>query len=242
MAGHIRKRSTKSGNKWQVVFESGKDSYGKRKRLYRNVDTKKEAQQLLAQLISEHENGTYIEPSKITFGQYLDEWIEGHSINLSLTTVESYLVNITKHIKPRIGKKLLQELKPLDLQRLYKELLENGRADGKGGLSPRSVRYIHRNIHEALNHAVKMQIIPRNVAELVSLPKAKPYKAQVYDEDQLINLLKTAQDTDMELPLTLGASLGLRRGEILGLKWSDIDFDGKTLTVNNNLVQTEKGS
>lgn len=130
----------------------------------------------------------------------------------------------------------------MHLQRLYRMLMESGRADGKGGLSARSVRYVHRNINEALEHAVRMQIISRNVASLVTLPKVRPYKAAVYDEQQLIELIKAAQGTDMELIISLAVSLGLRRGELLGLRWSDIDFEGMTLTVSNNLVQTRKGS
>ena len=107
----------------------------------------------------------------------------------------------------------------MHLQKFYLKKLENGRSDGKGGLSARSVLYIHRNIHEALEHAVRMQMVTRNVAKLVTLPKARRYEPRVYGEEQLISLLKAAQNTDMELAINLAASLGLRHGELLGLRW-----------------------
>ncbi len=244
MTGHIRKKKIKNGHIWQVIVELGSDESGKRKRIYRNIrGQKQEAQKLLASLLTELSNGTYIEPSKITLKEYFLDWMETYvKMNLSPTTIDSYRINIEKHVIPTLGHIKLQELKPMDLQKFYKMKLENGRTDGKGGLSARSVRYIHRNIHEALEHAVRMQLIPRNVAALVTLPKAKPYKANVYNEKQLLILLEKAMGTDMELAIFLTATLGLRRGELLGLKWSDVDFETGRIRIQNNLVQTQKGS
>jgi len=244
LAGHIRKVKLKDGHAWQVVVEKGMEANGKRQRIYRNVrGTKTEAQKVLASLLTELDNGTYVEPDKITLSEYLRDWMQTYvEANLSPTTVDSYGINMEKHIIPHIGRILLQELKPMHLQKFYKVMLESGRSDGKGGLSAKSVRYIHRNIYEALEHAVRMQMISRNVAALVTLPKVKPYKAKVYTEDQLVVLMRAAQGTEMELLIALAVALGLRRGELLGLRWADIDFENKTLTVSNNLVQTMKGS
>lgn len=244
MAGHIRKKELKNGHVWQVIVETGLNESGNRKRIYRTVKgTKQDAQKLLATLLTEFDNGTYIEPSKITFGAYLQDWLITYvEPNLSPTTQDSYLLNIEKHIIPHLGKILLHELKPLHLQRFYKTMLDSGRADGKGGLSTRSVRHYHRNIYQALEHAVRMQMISRNVAALVTLPKIKnPYRAKVYNEEELLQLIDVSKGSDMELPIALAAGLGLRRGELLGLLWSNINFEEKTLTVINNLVQTSKG-
>lgn len=244
MAGHIRKKKLREGYAWQVVVEAGIEANGKRRRIYRNVrGSKAEAQKVMATMLTELTQGTWIQPSRLTLGEYLRDWMATYvEPNLSPTTVDSYRINVEKHIIPYIGRVLLQELKPMHLQKLYRTLMESGRTDGRGGLSARSVRYVHRNIHEALEHALRMQIVSRNVASLVTLPKVRPYKAKVYDEQQLIELMKAAQGTDMELPISLAVALGLRRGELLGLKWQDIDLEEKTLTVNNNLVQTRKGS
>ena len=128
MAGHIRKKTLKNGYVWQVIVESGADESGNRKRIYRNVKgTKQDAQKLLATLLTEFDNGTYIEPSKMTFGEYLQDWLKTYvEPNLSPTTQDSYLINIKKHIIPHLGKILLQELKPLHLQRFYKTMIEDG--------------------------------------------------------------------------------------------------------------------
>lgn len=244
MASHIEKHKLKNGKYcWRVIVEMG-IADGKRKRIYRNVHgTKKEAELLMASLVSELNNGTLIEPSKITVAAYLLNWFDSYVVpNLSPTTADGYSVNIKKHIIPHIGYILLQQLKPLHVQKLYHDLLENGRSDGKGGLSARSVLYIHRNLHEALEHAVRLQLVPRNVASLVTLPRAKQYKSEVYSPEELSNLLKVSQGTDMELPIVLAATLGLRRGEILGLLWSDIDLAEKKLSVCHNRVPTRQGS
>ena len=106
----------------------------------------------------------------------------------------------------------------------------------------RSVIYIHCNIRNTLDHALRMQLMPRDVADLVTLPKVKHFKSEVYDEDQIKKLVLMAQGTDMELPVTIAASLGLRRGELLGLKWENVDLDGKTISICDNLVPTSKGN
>ncbi|KAF0194377.1 MAG: prophage LambdaCh01 site-specific recombinase phage integrase [Bacillota bacterium] len=244
MAGHIRKRKTSTGHSWQVIIEAGFDGNGERKRLYRTVEgTKKDAEKVMNQLLSELHQGTLIEPSKLSVQEYLRGWMKTYvEPNLSPTTIDGYRVNIEKHIIPSIGHIRLQELSPLHLQRFYSEKLKNGRVDGKGGLGAKSVIYIHRNIREALDHALRMQLIPRNVADLVTLPKAKPFKSAVYDEDQIKALVQVAQGTDMELPVTLAAALGLRRGELLGLKWENIDLEKRTINVCNNLVPTSNGN
>lgn len=244
MAGHIRKRKTATGYAWQVIIESGFDGNGNRKRRYKTVNgTKKDAEKVKTQLLAELHQGTLIEPSKLTLQEYLREWMKTYvEPNLSPTTNDGYRVNIEKHIIPNIGHIRLQELSPLHLQRLYKDKLNNGRVDGKGGLSAKSIIYIHRNIREALDHALRMQLIPRNVADLVTLPKAKPFKSEVYDEEQIKSLVLVAKGTDMELPVALAAALGLRRGELLGLRWENVDLEKRTISVYDNLVPTSNGN
>ncbi len=245
MAAHVERHRLKNGKAcWRVVVEQGFGPDGKRKRIYRTVQgTKRDAEALMAKLLSELNTGSYIEPSKLTVTEYLRDWMNSYvRPNLSPTTADSYNINVEKHLIPRIGHILLQQLKPLHVQKLYNDLLSNGRTDGTGGLSAKSVLYIHRNLHESLEHAFKMQLVPRNVTALVNLPKAKKYQAEVYSTEELQQLLEVAQGTDMELPIYLAVCLGLRRGEILGLLWSDVNITGKKITINNNLVQTTKGN
>lgn len=232
MTGHIRKRVTKKGVSWQVILEKGLDSSGRRLRDYITVNgTKKEAQQILTEKLNEFNKGTYIEPSQMTVAEHLEQWVETYAKpNLSPTTVRGYLVNINKHTLPYIGTVPLQKLVPLQIQRMFDQL------QGKS-LSPRTIKYVHSTLREALQHAFKMQLIPRNPADFVTLPKQVKYKAKAYEESEVLEMLKAAKDTDMEAPLNIGVGLGLRRGELLALQWGDIDFEKNQVTISRNLVE-----
>ena len=109
-------------------------------------------------------------------------------------------------------------------------------------MSSTTIRAIHRTLGKELDQALRIEQIKRNVSTLVIIPKLKPYKAEIYDELELINLLNVTKGTEMEVPITLGATLGLRRGEILGLKWSDINLKKCRMTINNNLVSIMAGA
>ncbi len=242
--GHIRKRVYKSGTTWQITIELGVDENGKRKRMFKSTyGTKKEAEKEMQQMLNELERGTFVEDTKITVATYLRNWIKIYvEPNLAPTTIDGYKSNVENYIIPRIGTILLQKLSPMHLQDMYLKLLDNGRLDGKGGLSPTTIRAIHRTLSKALDQALRMEQIKRNVSTLVTIPKLKKYKAEVYDEAEIINLLNIAKGTEMEVPITLGATLGLRRGEILGLKWPDINLREGKITITNNLVSTSTGA
>lgn len=234
MTGHIRKRTTKKGTSWQIILEKGVDSKGKRIRDYITVEgTKKEAKKILTEKLNDYNKGTYIEPSQMTVEEHLNQWIEVYvRPNLAPNTVSGYVTNIKKYILPHIGLVPLQKLVPLQIQKIYEAMQEKK-------LSPRTIRYVHTTLHEALQYAFRMQLIPRNPSDFVSVPKQVKYKAAVYEEDEVLKMLQAAKDTDMEAPLNLSVGLGLRRGELLALKWSDIDFEKKQLTICRNLVYVD---
>ena len=241
---HLRKRQYKSGTTWQITIELGMDENGERQRMFKSTyGTKKEAEKEMQQMLNDLDGGTFIEDTKITVASYLRNWIKIYVVpNLAPTTIDGYRSNIENYIIPKIGTILLQKLAPIHLQDMYLKLSQNGRLDGKGGLSPTTIRAIHRTLGKALDQALRMEQIKRNVSILVTIPKLTPYKAEIYDENELINLLNIAKGTDMEVPITLGATLGLRRGEILGLQWSDINFKECKMTINHNLVSTMAGA
>lgn len=182
---------TKKGATYSVVVDVGRDSTGKRKQKWFNgYKTKKEAQKELIKILNQLQTNTYINPEKITLAEYLNQWFSDYvKVNLAPKTIEGYSVNIHKHVIPCMGSILLQKLQPIQIQKFYKEKLENGRLDGNGGLSAKSVLYIHRVLREALDHAVKMQIIPRNVADCVEVPKQKTFKSSFLDEEEVQKLL-----------------------------------------------------
>ncbi len=234
---------TKKGSKYWLVLDLGRDINGKRIiKWHSSYDKKPEAEKARIEILHSLQNNTYINPEKLLLGQYLRQWLSDYEVNLAVKTIEGYRVNIEGHIIPCLGQIPLQKLQPVHIQQFYKEKLKNGRLDGKGGLSPKSVLYIHRVLREALNHAVKMQLIPRNVADMVETPKQRnTFKASFLNEKQVQELLLAFRETEIFLPVLLAVGVGLRRGEALGLQWKDIDFESNSITVNRSLLPSKNG-
>lgn len=233
LSGSIRTRKLKNGKvTYQLIIEKGVDSNGKRLRDYYSYPTKKEAQKALAEKVNELNSNTYIEPSKLTVSQALDEWFAtAVEPVLKPNTQRGYLVNIG-HIKDGIGHLNLQKLTAVQIQNFYKEL-ENK------GFSPRSIQYIHTNLKSALKYFCKMQVVPKNVAEFASIPKQKKAKNDYYTEEEAQQLIEKSKGCDIYLEILLAVGMGLRRGEVLALTWDNINFQKSSLTVNKSLSRIE---
>lgn len=124
----------------------------------------------------------------------------------------------------------------MDIQKFYNALAEKSPLSDKP-LSSKSIKNIHMNLLASLGQAVKMDLIKKNPTEFVELPKTKKYQAQVYDADEVQILLENVVDTDMEVPIALLVGLGLRRGEVLALKWQDVDFERGKVHIRRNMVR-----
>ena len=163
MRGHIRRR----GRTWSVVVDLGRDDRGQRKQKWHSgYRTKRDAERALVEILGRLERGTYVEPTRQELGAYLREWLPAVRSTVRPGTWNSYRTNMERHVIPRIGTVPLQRLGAEHLNGLYAELLEGGRCDGRGGLSPRTVRYTHTILHRALRDAVRWGRLPRNVADL----------------------------------------------------------------------------
>ncbi len=240
MRGNIRQRAK---NSWTVTIELPKDVVSnKRKQKFFTVrGNKKDAEKFLTEKLRELDTGLLIDTTKMKFGEYLDFWKEKTFDNLEITTKEGYIQKIDKHIKPYLGNIVLENLKPLHLQNFYCEKIRNGKLDGQGGLSERTVLALHRIIHSALEQAVKWQLIARNVADAVEPPKAKKYQARFLNDKQTEELIKKAQNTDIYIPVMLAVFTGARRGEILGLSWKNVDLEKGMIKIVDNLCTTQNG-
>lgn len=239
MRGSIKKR----GSTYTIIVDMGRDSNGKRQqKWFGGFKKKKEAEKELVKVLSQLESNTFICPDKLELGEYLKQWFSDYvEANLAPKTIEGYRVNVEGHIIPELGKIPLQKLQPIHIQKFYKLKLEKGRLVGEGGLSPKSVLYIHRVLRQALNHAVKMQLIPRNVADCVEVPRQKVFKAAYLNEGQVQNLLRAFKETNIYIAVLLAVGVGLRRGEAMGLQWKDIDFKSKIITISRSLLPSSKG-
>lgn len=239
-----RKNSGKN-SKWVAEAFIGYDpKTGKPKRKAFYFRTRAEAAAKLHEILPKIKNGTYSEPSKQLFADWLDSWLNNYmKPSLRATTWESYFYLINKHIKPTLGHLRLNQITTAHLQKLYNEKQKDGsRADGKeGGLSARTVRYIHVVIHGALEQAKKEGTILINPSDNVKLPREQKKEIKYFSIDDISKFIEAAQETSWFPAYFLELATGLRRGELLALRWKDIDLEHGTVTVNQNLVRVKGG-
>lgn len=240
MKGHITKRGK---NSWSIVLDLGRDANGKRRQKWHTVHGKKDAaEREMARLIHTLSTGEYVEPSRMTVGDYLKRWLADYAKpNVSSRTYDGYYDIIHGHIIPAIGHHALAKLKPLQIQAHYTAALESGRKDKSGGLSAQTVLHHHRVLREALQQAIRWKLLVWNPADAVEPPRAVRVEMSALDENETATLLAAAAETEMYLPVLLAVSTGLRRGELLGLRWADVELDAGRLSVRRSLEQTRSG-
>lgn len=239
MRGHIKQRSKGS---WTIVMDLGRDpTTGKRKQQWVTVrGTKKEAEKKLAELQHDLDTGGYTKPDKVRVASFLDEWLRDYVWPLlSAETAQAYDTMVRKHVVPDLGKIALQKLNPAHLQSYYTKKLTSGRRDGKGGLSPRTVRHHHGLIHGALESAVKMQLVPRNVADSVDAPKFRSKEMRTFKQQDMMAFLESVKETEYYPIFYVALFTALRRSELLALRWSDLDLDLGFITMNRSIHHLE---
>ena len=233
MIGSIHKK----GKIYYVVLPIGKDPITRRwkTKWIRVGPDQREAEEKLATIKREYEQGRYQDDEKMTVKEYLDRWLTDFAkISVRRSTYESYEWSINKHIAPNIGLVQLQKLKPVEIQKMLAVMSTTK-------LSKTSVRYIYNVLNIALNRAVKCQILAANPCVAVEPPRKEKYKATAYNRAELLELIRVASGTKLLLPITLAAGCGLRRGEVCGLRWQDIIMDQNMLFVRHSLDRPEKG-
>ena len=201
--------------------------------------TAKEARDKLRLFSKELEKGITQKNGSFTFGEWLDQWLDAHvKRQTRLTTWENYFLISKFHIKPEIGNILLDKLQPRDLQNMYNKKRDLGRIDGKGGLSPRYVGLMHLVCNMALKQAVKEGLIARNVSEATTPPKKVKREIQSMTEAQIRHFLTENKEDRLFAAFYLLIATGLRRGELLGLKWSDLDLEAGKMHIQRSLAKT----
>lgn len=233
--GNIVERRRLKGNVcYEITVEGEPDILtGKRNRVYKTVKgTKKEAKAIMRQMIADMDRGVALRKSNKKISAWLDEWMELYLPNIAETTRIGYKTKIKNYIKPALGDIYVQSLRAEHVQRMVNDM--NAR-----GLSPKNIRDTYNNINAAMKKAVALRMIPFNPCDGVVLPKLKRYKAKVYDVKMIHHLLDVAKDTDMYLPILLCVTAGLRRGELLALRWEHVDFKNSLIKIRSNMVRGE---
>lgn len=228
VAGHLHEK-----NGYYYIILNLTDSAGKRKPKWISTGltikgNKKRAEQMLMEERRKYANAKT--GDDVLFADFMEQWIEIVKSTVSIPTYSSYVNAVKSIIAPYFRKKkiLLRDLQAHDIQMFYQEQLQRVKAS--------SVIHYHANIHKALKYAVKNDMIPSNPADKVERPKQDKFYGNFYDRDELNKLFEAVAGTKLELPVLLGAFYGLRRSEIVGLKWSAIDFEQNTITISHTVT------
>lgn len=239
MKGHVRERSP---GKWAIVIDIY-DEQGNRRRKWHTFHTtsKRKAEEECARLVAEMRGGSYVEPSKLTIAAYLDTWLGHAKSQVTPRTHERYSEIVRKNIGPAIGSVNLTKLRPQQIADAYSKALTSGRRDGKGGLAPTTVVYMHRVLKQALSQAVRWKMLATNPADAVDPPKVERSALQTYDMPQTAELIERIRGSRLMIPVLLGVMCGLRRGEIVALRWRNVDLQARKLLIVESAEQTKAG-
>ncbi len=253
--GTIYRRCTKCGRKvpkktcpgcgydrssWAYVVDTGHVGGKRRQQSKSGFATKAEASTALANVQVSVSQGTHVEPARVTVGQFLlERWLPAAGATVRPTTLLNYEVHVRRHVIPHIGEVRLQLLTGADLNRLYAGLTESGRVDGRGGLAATTVHHVHATIHRALRDAVRWGLLVRNPADAADPPRRSTSdvsELRTWTAKELSSFLSLTEGDRLHTAWVVLGTTGLRRGELLGLKWTDIDLDGGQLSVRRALV------
>lgn len=235
MKGYIANK----GGRWYAVIYEGLDPVtGRERRRWHAAGTNRADAERLAGRLAAQCNGRNDEARSLTFGAYLvRQWLPGKRLVLAASTYAGYRRNIERHILPTLGRIGLRRLGPTHLESLYESLLHP--ADGRPGLAPKTLYEIHLVIRGALTDAVRRGLVPRNVALVARSPRLRTVRTpeqQAWTANELQAFLRAAAGHRLFAPLWVLAFTGMRRNELLGLRWDDFDPTKATLSVNRGLV------
>lgn len=230
----------KRSGKYRVTYTVGRNKKtGKYTRRSFSALTYEEAEEKLAIVLREIREDKYKIESDMKFMDWINFWLNECKVNtIEKTTLENYKSNIKNHIIPWLGNIRLKDISVKELQQFYNYLYENGREDGTGGLNPKTVQRIHTIINSSLKHAVRCEILTKNVATFAIKRKIRRFEIEPYSVDELKKFLSVTKNEEFYPLFVTSALTGLRRGEVLALRWQDVDFVNRTIKVRNSLGQS----
>ncbi len=239
MRGHLRKR----GNAWELRAYAGIDPLTNRQKYLTRTfrGGKREAEEALARFVTEVAGGGHA-AQDTTVGDLIDDWLALAKRDLSPTTARGYDWIVKTYIRPSLGKVPLARLRASQLDRFYGQLREKGGQDGKP-LSAATVRQVHAILRRALQQGVRWGWIKENPASLASPPRVRSAQLTPPEPADVVALIEAAnaEDPDLGCFLHLAATSGARRGELCGLRWSDLDLKAGTMTICRNVVEGADG-
>jgi integrase len=242
MKGHIRERSP---GHWAIILDVQDAATGKRRRKWHSFKgTKRQAHEECARLVAAMKAGAYVEPSKMTLAEFFDRWLAHIKPNVSPRTLERYEEIAKKNLVPLLGALPITKLRPIDISQAYAAALTSGRRRGDGGLSARTVHHMHRVLSQALKQAVRWDLLLRSPCDRLEKkdrPKVEKKPVATIDAAETVKAISAARDRRLFVPILLGSMCGMRRGEIVALRWKNVDLDRAQIAVVASIEQTKAG-
>lgn len=229
--GHIRQRSD---GRWEGKYTVGRDP-GTGKQIQKSVygKTQAEVRIKLRDITHSIDTGEYMEPAKMTVGEWLDVWFGEYANNLKEHTRATYETQIRCHIKPALGAVKLSVLKPHQIQKFYNKLLADG-------LKPKTIKNINGVFHRALDQAVMLQYIAKNPCFGVKLPRIEDPEMHPLTEDEMHRFFEAIKGNPYEMIFKVDVFSGMRQAEIMGLTWDRVDFEAGTILIDRQLIHEKK--
>jgi integrase len=228
MKGHLRERSP---GHWAIILDAPDATSKRKQRWHSFAGTKRQAQVECARLISEMQGGGAVDPSRVTVAEFLDrferDWVVMHVSAHSAGRYQGALGHVRRHL----GQHPLQKVRPADIAGLYAAL-------SRAGLAAQTIRLVHCVLHRALGQAKTWGVIRDNVADVVKPPRAPDRETRCLQPDQARELIERLRSHPLSLLASLALATGMRRNEMLALRWRDVDLDAGRLTVEQSLEQT----
>ena len=229
MRGCVSKR----GNKWSWVVEMGKNSEGKRRQKSKGgYETKAEAEKALAKVLHELNTDTYVEPTKDDVATYFASWLKNKQATVRPGTFRTYSWLVNYHIIPKLGHIKLASLTPQHLISMYDQL-----HNGEKPLSAQTTTHVHKILHDALKTAVQWGLLTKNVSDLVKPPKIPKVEMKTWTEDEVVRFLDFTKNSRYHIVFLLAVTTGMRRGELLALRWEDVDLKLGRLCVRRSYTR-----
>lgn len=220
--GYLRQRSVGS---WTLTLSLGKDATGKPRQAVKTVrGTKQEAQRELARMVAERDRGVDLRPERLTVKELAIRWLEAKRLNLAASTAVSYEGLLRLHVYPVIGNVRLRDLKPLHIEAVKTRVTA-------GGASQKLALNVFRTLNALLKQGVRWQLLSVNPCVAVDAPRPRPFKPHVPTPAELKRLFAAADATQYGPLVRLAALSGARQGELLRLRWRDVDWDGRRLSI-----------
>lgn len=236
MKGHIRPRGPGA---WELKFDVSSDTGERKTRYVTFRGGKREAQRKLTELLDQVNKGSFIDPSKLSLGEFLGRWESWAATQVSAKTLERYKELLAHHVRPHLGARAIQKLRTVDFAELYGRL-QQPKPEG-AGLAPRTVGHVHRLLHRVFGHAVKWSVVGNNPVAAAEPPRVQRAEIEILAPDQIKAVLDALRGRPLYPVAVIGLATGMRRGEIAALRWADIDLDGGKLRIERSLEQTNAG-